>query len=481
VFAVTALAAVLVAAWLLPPREQPTPGVGQATLAVLPFKPLTATDRNESLELGMAETLIRALNGPTLHVLPLSSVRRYTKPEQDAVLAGRELGATSVLEGYIQRDGARLRLAARLLSVADGRQLWADRYDESFTDILSVQDVIAAKVSAELSPEPRTSTASATRRLTSNAEAYQHYLDGQFHVNLRDEPGLRRAVSDFTLAIESDPQFALAYVRLADAYTFLAVFGIVAPHEAYPDAQRAVAKALELDPTLGEAHASLGHIKLNYEHDWRGAEQALHRSVELAPNYAFAHQVLALHLALGGRFDEAIARLREAQALEPLAPVYGGLIGMILSYQRRYDEAIDQLEKTLALEPRLVNARTYLAAAHLRLGELDEALELLGGLESPAPGSAGYIGQIHALAGRREAALGEIERLVALSRERYVPAYDIATIYAALGDADRTFEWLERALAERSTLIVWLPREPVFDRYRSDPRYGPLAARLDLD
>jgi TolB-like protein/DNA-binding winged helix-turn-helix (wHTH) protein/Tfp pilus assembly protein PilF len=468
-------------ALLVSSRDDNARAVPQPTLAVLPFKPLAATDRNESLELGMAETLIRGLNGPTLRVLPLSSVRRYTSLEQNAVLAGRELQVASVLEGHIQRDGTQLRVSARLLRVTDGLQLWADRYDESFTDIFSVQDAIAAKVRAALAPELGTSPAPAFRRGTRDAEAYQHYADGQFFLNRRDEASLRGAIAAFRQAVERDPQFALAYVGLAEAHAILGIFGVVAPHETFPDAQRAVEKALELDPGLGEAYASLGHIKLQYEHDWRGAERALRRAVELAPEYPRSHQWLGLYLALAGRFEEGVAHAREAQALEPLAPTYGAFLGLLLIYQRRYAEAIEQLEGILARDPRLANARSYLAVAHLRRGELEKALDLLSGLDELAPGSMGYVGQIHALAGRREAALEEIDRLIELSRERYVPAYDIATIYAALGDRDQTFEWLERAFEDRSTLVVWLRWEPIFDDMRADPRYAPLAARLELE
>lgn len=455
------------------------PGVPEAgTLAVLPFKPLVATDRNESLELGMAETLIMGLNATELRVSPLSSVRRYAGLDQDAVAAGRSLDVRAVLEGYLQRDGERLRVSARLLDVADGRQLWAERYDEPFTDIFSVQDAIAARVRAALTAGPLADTAASLQRHTRDVEAYQLYVTGRFHFYRLSEAHLREAIAYYERAIGVDPSFALAYVALADAYALLGVLGAVAPHETFPQAQRAVEEALALNADLGEAYASLGHIKIQYDHDWRGGEAALRRAIELNPRYAFAHQVLGIYLASRGRFDEGIESMRRAQTLEPLAPGLSALIGMLLSYERRYEAAITQLQQTLAMDPTLNTAHAYIAAAYLRSGQHDEAMEHLRRLESPAPGSAGYLGQLHVVSGRDEQARREAERLIALSGERYVAAYDIATIYGALGDADAAFLWIERAFDERSTLIAWLPWDPAFDGIRSDARYAALVRRL---
>ena len=286
------------------------------------------------------------------------------------------------------------------------------------------------------------------RRYTADSEAYQLYANGRFHLNRANEDGLRHALADFEQAVERDPQFALAYVGIAEARSILGVFGAVAPRDTFPQARRAVDKALELAPDLGEAYASLGHIKVQYEHDWSGAEQAYRRAIELNPAFPRAPQWYGLLLGCQGRFDEGIAQLRRAQALEPAQPMYSALIGMVLMYQRRYDDAIEQLQLTLKTDPNFPTANTYLAAAYLRLGEYEKAMDHLGRVKSLAPGSQGYVGQIYALSGKRAAALQEIERLVALSKQRYVSAYDIATIYAALGETDKTFEWLDRALEE---------------------------------
>jgi DNA-binding winged helix-turn-helix (wHTH) protein/TolB-like protein/Tfp pilus assembly protein PilF len=451
----------------------------QTTLAVLPFKPMTASDNNQSLELGMAETLIVALNGARLPVSPLSSVRRFAGAEQDALAAGRELAVDVVLESYIQRDGDALRVSTRLLDVADGRQLWSQRYDEHFSDVLTVQDSIAARVLGALAPNLAGAMAP-LRRYTSNAEAYQLYLDGQFSRRRASEVGLREALRSFQAAVERDPSFALAHVGLAECYSVLAVFGIDAPHQSFPLARQSIDRALALAPDLGEAYASLGHVKTQYEMDWPGAERALRRAIELNPSYAPAHQWLGLLLGVSGQFDAALEELRIAEALEPAVPFYGALRGMVLSYRGEHDAAIEQLERSLAIAPELPNTRAFLTMAYLRRGDLDRAAEHAAAIRSPAPGSRGYVGQIHALAGRRAEALAEIERLVALSRERYVSAYDTASIYATLGEVDQTFEWLERAFEERSQIVTWLPWDDAFDSIRTDSRYAELTKRLPV-
>ena len=483
-WATAGLAAIAVGAVaMLLHESEPSPRRATATqtLAVLPFRPLTVADRNESLELGMADTLIMRLNTPGLVVRPLSAVRGYADPGQDAVLAGRALDVDAVLEGYLQRNGDRLRVSARLINVADGRQLWAERYDERFTDIFGLQDTIATKVWTALTPDLADEVPPTLKRYTDDADAYQMYLSGRFYRQRGNEAGLREALGLFQQAVERDPDFALAYVGLADVFAVLGVFGIVAPHDTFPQAREAVDKALDLAPQLGEAHASLGHIKVQYELDWAGAEQAYRRSIELNPNYAPAQQWFGLYLALAGQFEEGLERMRNAQALEPSSPVYAALIGMLLNYQRRYDEAIDQLEQTIEMDPFLPTARTYLAVSYLRRGEYELALEHLRQVSSSTPGSRAYLGQIFALSGRRGEAEAEVERLIDESRHRYVSAYDISTIYAALGNTDETFAWLERAFDERSQLIAWVPWDPVFDGMRMDPRYSRLVRQLSAD
>jgi DNA-binding winged helix-turn-helix (wHTH) protein/TolB-like protein/Flp pilus assembly protein TadD len=472
---VALLAAALLWTGLKSAPIEPTPA---PKLAVLPFRPLTADDRSESLELGMAETLIAGLNTADLTVAPLSTVRRYASPDVDPLAAGREIGATAVLEGYLQRDADHLRVSARLLNVADGRQLWAARYDEAFTDIFSVQDAIAARVRESLMPQ-LVGEVRSLPHYTQSAEAYELYVTGRLHRQRGNVEALRQSLAYFERAVQEDPGFALAHVGVADVHAILGVFGVMAPHDTFPQARLAVQRALSLAPDLAEAHASLGHIKTQYEHDWAGAELELRRAVELNPYYALGQQWLGLFLAYSGDFEEGLERLRMAYSLEPSA-VYGALIGMVLNYARRYDEAVEQLEAMLAADPASLTTRTYLALAYMRTGQLAEATRHLSLLPTATPGSMSYVGQIAALEGRRADALAEIERLIAHSQQRYVPAYDIAAVYGALAEIDATFIWLERAFDERSQLVGWLPWDAAFDSIREDSRYAALLQRLNV-
>jgi tetratricopeptide (TPR) repeat protein len=281
-------------------------------------------------------------------------------------------------------------------------------------------------------------------------------------------------------AIERDPDFALAYVGLAECYSILGVFEILAPRDTFPRAIEALERALELAPNLAEVHASLGHVKVQYEHDWRGGEAALRHAIELDPNFAPAQQWLGILLASEGRFEEGLEQLHIAQSLEPSSALYSVLVGMLLTYQRRYDQAVEQLTRTLEMAPYFPTTHAYLTFAHIRRGDFDTALGYLERMPAKAPGSAAHRGQLYALSGRYDEARAEIARLTELSSNQYVAAYDIATIHAALGDVDQSFHWLELAFLDRSQLIKWVPWDPVFDGLRDDPRYPGIVARLNV-
>lgn len=469
------IAAVLVARMpMSPPREQ--------SLAILPFKPVAPADDDASLRYGMADTLISRLRGlDGVSVQPFTSVRRYGGSDQDALAAARELGVASVLDGTIQRSGDRLRVTARLLKVADGRQLWSQQFDERFTDIFAVQDTIAARVTDALAIR-LTGQADRrfNRRFTEDAEAYQLYVSGLFQRSRAGEAGFRQSIGSFEKAIARDPNYPLPYVGVADGYAMLGVFGVLAPDEAFPRALAAANKALELDPELGEAHTSLAHIKGVYERDFAGAEREFQLALSLAPDYAIAHMWYGLHLAWSGRYDDGIAQLRKAQDLEPLQLGTSANIGMLFYFSRRYDEAIDQLRKVLAVEPALDHARSFLGRAYLRKGDPAAAIEEFKQRKSLSVGSYADIGMALALAGRRNEAIAELNRLIALRQERYVSAYDIAAVQASLGDADHAFEWLDRAFQERAQLRGVLGVDPSFDGLRGDPRMKALLEKHGL-
>ena len=470
-----------IAFFLRPPGPEQPATVASQSLAILPFKPLLPTDRNESLELGMTESLISSLGRYSPRAIsPLSSVRRYSALDQDAIAAGRELGVDTVLDGSLQRRGDRLRVSVRLLRVADGRQLWAQNFDQEFTTIFDLQDVIAEKVAQALAVRWGGGASMHGAPYTQDPEAYALYASGRLAWTRQTEPSLLQAIAFFEQAIARDPNYALAYTGLADSYAVLGVFGMRAPSEVFPKARQAVEKALSIDPDLAAAHSALGHIKVQYEHDWDGAAAEYARALELDPSLALTHHRRGLLYAMQGDIDHAEAESERAQQLEPLWLAPRVAAANFLYYAKRYDESIQRIKPVLALDDRAESARNVLIRDLLGKGDYVRALEEIDRRPLQAPGSNAYRAEALALSGRRDEALAELDRVLKLSRQRYVSAYDIALIYAALADTEKTFQWLERALESRSTLINFLPQDPMLDALHADPRFASLVQRVGI-
>lgn len=464
-------------------EEPRPPPAGRATLAVLPFKPVVAADRDEALEFGMADTLILRLSGIAgMAVSPLSSVRRYSALDSDALAAGRELGVRSVLDGSVQRRGERLRVTARLLSVDDGRQLWSGQFDEQYTDIFAVQDSIADRVTAALAVQlTSVEQQRLARRPTSDTVAYDLFLKGRYHWNRRSSPAsLLKAIEYYQQAVARDPQFALAYSGLADALAVQAVFAAREPREVYPAALQAAERALQLDPDLAEAHATRGHIRVNFLHDWPGALEDFDEAIRHDPRYAMARVWRGFWLVFVGRTEEGLAELATAVELEPSSMPQVVTYARGLYSARRHGEAAAALERVVEVEPQNMLARALLASVYIELGRFDEALVLASDVAGKSPGGFSVAAVALARAGRTDEARTALNRLVELAQHRYVPAYDIASVHAALGDADHAFQWLDRAFAEPSALLGNLRADPVMDPLRSDPRYREVERRLRL-
>lgn len=459
--------------------RQAAPATGH-TLAILPFKPLLPAERNESLELGMTESLIARLGQQGARAIaPLSSVRRYAALDQDAVMAGRELGVDTVLEGTLQRRGDRLRVSARLVRVADGQQLWAENFDQAFTTIFDVQDAIAAKVALALSMRG-VAPGSTGAPYTHDPEAYALYASGRLAWTRQTEASLLQAIGFFEQAIARDPNYALAYSGLADSYAVLGVFGIRAPQEVFPRARSAVEKALTIDPDLAAAHSALGHIMVQYDHDWAGAAREYARAKQLDPALALTYHRRSILYALQGDTERALAESDRARALEPLWLAPRVFTGHILYYARRYDASISILEQILALDDRVGSARAFLIRDLIATGDFARALDECETHPLQTQGSYAFRAQALALSGRREAALAELDRVLKLSKQRYVAAYDVAMIYVALADKEDAFVWLERAMQERSALISFLAQDPALDSLHSDPRFAALVQRIGI-
>lgn len=473
-----------VSRFLNPPARPSGPtasAVHSRSIAVLPFKPLVADLRDESLELGMTDTLIvRLSNLSEITVRPIGSVRRFGGLEQDPVIAGRELGVETVLDGQIQKSGDRIRVTARLLSVGDGQQLWAQQFDEKFTDVFTLQDILSQKIVSALelklsSEEQR----QLTKRYTENAEAYQLYITGRFHWEKRTLESLNKAIEHFQQAIEKDANYALAYAGLADTYALLGVFHL-SPKEAFPKSKEAALNALRIDERLAEAHAALGHIKVQFDYDWAGAEREYKLAIGLNPNYANARHFYGIYLLAMGRFDEGLASMKRARELEPFALFIHTNVAVAYYQARRYDEAIDEAKKVLDMNPNLDLARSLLGQAYLRKGMYEEAIGEFQKRKTPGTGGVG-LGQAYALSGRRSEALKEIEKLKALMKERYIAPHTVALIYASLGDKDNALEWLEKAFEDRSTMMIWIKVDPPLDGLRHEPRFREIVKRMGLE
>lgn len=462
-------------------------GRGAKTIAVLPFKPLVEKNRDEALELGMADALIiRLSNISEIIVRPLSSVRRYGGLEQNAQNAGRELGVESVLDGSIQRSGDGMRVTARLTSVADGASLWVGTFDERFTDVFTVQDAISERVAdalrLRLSTEARRGL---TKRYTDNPGAYELYLQGRYHWSKLIPIEVSKGIGFFQQAIELDTNYALAYTGIAAAYVSLPISSDAPPQEAFPLAKAAALKALSLDESLSDAHAYLAFVKFWFDWDWIGAENEVKRGLALNENSAEAHRAYGILLSQTGRYTEAIAEGVRARELDPLALITRTNEALFFYFAGQYAEAEEKITRTLELEPNFWIALLTRGKIFLQQGKNGEAIADLTRARNFSGGSAqslSMLGYISALTGDRTQALTILDELQTRSSQRYVPPYNFALVYNGLQDDDDTFAWLDRAYEARDVMLAaFIKTEPVWDRLRADNRFKNLLKRMNLD
>ena len=454
------------------------------SIAVLPFKPLVAESRDESLEIGMADTLITRLsNLGQITLRPISAVRNYNSLQQDPIEAGREQKVDAVLEGSLQKTADRIRVTARLVSVLDGTPLWAGQFDEKLSDLFVVEDSISERIvgtlALKLTGEEKRGL---TKRDTDSIEAYQAYLKGRYFWNKRTEDGLKRGIEYFQQAITADPSYALAYSGLAESYIVLASGGLLLPDEAFPKARAAATKALEMDDLLGEAHSDLGAVYCN-EWKWSEGEREFKRALELSPNYPTGHMTYSWYLMPLGRFDESLAEAKRAQELDPLSLVINNVVGISYEFAGQLDQAIAQYRKTLEIDPSFIGSHRHLGSVYLQKGENAEAFKefqtasLLSGGSVTDLADQGYA---FAKSGKRSEAIKVLAQLERRSKQQYVSQYMFATIYACLGEKDQALESLNKAYAEHASAIIFLKVEPSFKDLRSDPRFQELARRIGL-
>ena len=461
-------------------------GVPVRSIAVLPFKPLVPQDGNEALELGMADALINKISASDeVIVRPLGSVRRFNRLDQDVLQVGSELGVDSILDGTIQTSGDRIRIAARLVSTSDGKQLWTQTFDEKFTDIFTIQDLISTKVLAAL-----TLTLSGdqqkrlTRHETANIEAYQLYMQGRFHSSHLVLPEAQKGLAYFQQAIALDPNYALAYVGIAEANIKFALSGDVPPYDTMPKAKAAALKAVELDPGVPEVQAILGQIAFWFDHDWNEAEMRYDRALELDPNNAAANFYYA-HLSSNlGKHADALRLGRRARELDPLSLIVNSAEGQFLFFAGKPDEAVARLNKTLELDPNFWHAHLVLSAIYAEGSNFAEAVTEAEKAALTSGGNSQAIAlKAYALArsGKMAEARSILSEMQKLSATRYIPAYNFAIVHNALGDTEKALDQLEIAFKENNVLMVFLKVDPKWNNLRSEPRFIALSRQMNFE
>lgn len=472
----------------LPPHQltPSSPGAIDA-IAVLPFDNETSDAGLDYLASGIAESVIKNLSQvPALRVLAFSTVSRYRRRAVNPRKLGRELDAGALVTGRVSRAGDALVVGTELVHTADGSSLWSEQYRVQQTDVLAIQEEISREITEKL----RVHMTVAERRLvvkryTGDPEAYGLYLKGRFHWNKRTAEGLTRGIAYFEDAIRRDGSYALAFSGLADCYNLLSLYAVLPPRVTMPKARAAAQTALEIDPSLAEAHTSLAYTHLYFDWDWAAAEQGFLTALAINPNYATAHHWYHELLTALGRFEEQSSEVLLAQELEPLSLIINTDVGWGLYYRRAYDQAIEQLLRTLDLDANFAVAHLMLGLAYAQRGSLGEArasvqraIDLAG--DTPSTLAIAALGYVCALSGDAAGARQAVGRLDEQPGARYATDYCQAMVLAGLNDREAACERLERALEGRYDRLIYLNVDPVFDNLRPDARFQALIAAIGL-
>ena len=466
------------------PEQQHRAVASIQNLAVLPFTPLVAEQRDTALELGMADALIARLGSNRIIVRPINSVRRFIDFDQDPLAAGRELRVESVLTGSIQRSDDNIRVRVRLLNVGDSATLWAGTFDEIFTNVFAVQDAIAEKVANALAPQlGYEDKQRLIKSYTRDSQAYELYARGRFHALKATPIEIELAVSHFQQAINLDPKYALAYVGLADAYRSFPLNSDMPPEKYFPAAKRALQQAIEIDDGLADAHGVLGFTIFWYDWDWQRCESELKRALDLDPHSADTHLAYAHLLSNTGRHVEALAEAKRARELDPLNLRCNALEGQFLNHAGHTDKALARLHKAFELDANYFLAHLFAWSAYVEkrmykeaIAEARRALELNEASVQPRA----YLAYALARSGEERKARVELEQLLKLSTERWIPPYLIALVHNALGKRNEALAHLERGYEQRDPKMVFLMVEPKWKNLSSDPRFQELLRRLRL-
>jgi TolB-like protein/Tfp pilus assembly protein PilF len=483
--------ALVVAAAIITWRFTPKNGTVSAqpvtsSIAVLPFVDDSPEKGHEYLCEGIPNTLINALNTvQNLRVPARTSAFSFVGKGLDIQGIGQKLNVGNVLEGSVQVVGNSLRVTASLIKVDDGFQLWNATYDRKLEDVFAIQDEIAQAIVKALKmkllgdQEERL-----VERNTENMEAYKLYLEGLYYWNKRTGKDLNKAIELFSQAVDKDPNYALAYVGLADSYSLVSMYGGPPPTEVFPRAKAAATKALEIDETLAEAHNSLAYVHQRYDWDWKAAEAEFKRALELNPNYATGHFWYAELLVCLGRFEEGIREMKQALELDPVSLVINENLGWVYLMAGQKDLALIQLRKTLEMDQNFAATRLMLGFVYLQKGNMGEAIEEMKKateLSVDAPTVVISLALVYAAAGRLEEANGILQELTAKPQKQHVSLFRMAEVYAVMGDLDKAFELLNKAYEGKDEWMTIIKISPNFVPYHSDPRYQALLKKMGLD
>jgi DNA-binding winged helix-turn-helix (wHTH) protein/TolB-like protein len=458
------------AIWFFYPKNQ---AAQINSIAVLPLKSLTEGENSEALGLGLTDTLIMKIGGlRQIVVRPLSAVTPYRNAPQDSLEIGRKLNVNAVLEGTIQQSENRVRL----LRVENGEQIWAEQFESEAARIFDLQDRLTTQTAQALKLKlGADDTRQITKHFTNNIEALDAYQKGRYFWNRRTAADLKISIGYFNEAISKDPNYALAFAALADAYSLLSDYHGALPDESYPKAKAAAAKALELDDNLAQAHTSLAYVKMYYYHDWQGAEDGYRRAIALNPSYATAHQWYGEYLTGMGRFDEALAEIRRAKEIDPLSPSINAGEVWTLYFARRYDEAIAELN------PNFAEIHEYLKRCYDQKGMFTEAIAArqtrrkLVGLDAS---ENAILREAAAAANPEDYWKKRLEQELFEMRGEPPAMFNLAEIYAQLGEKDLAFEWLDKAIKNRHYEVMYLKVAPNLDPLRSDARFADALRRV---
>ena len=455
------------------------------SIAVIPFANESNDPSADWASDGLTESIINSLTQlPNLRVIARSSVFRYKGKETDPITVGKELGVRAVLVGRLQPRGDSMLISAELVDVRDNKQLWGEQYERKMADMLSVQREIARQMTSNLRPTlSGMEQVKANKQFTANPEAYQLYLKGRFYWNKRTPADFEKAIGFFQEAIGKDANYALAYSGLADSYALKTAYTSESPRDLMPKAKTAAIRALELDPNLAEAHASMGQILQYYDYDFGAAEQEFQKAIQLNPNYASAHQWYGEQLSALHRIDEAVTELRRALDLDPLSVIMNKIYGDVLVDGRRFDEGIEQYRKAVDLDPNFPTTYFFLGRAYEAKGMYDKAVEnygknaVLAGLPSETLARVNQAYEKSGWKGYLQSSLTELEAGARLGK---FPPFVVSTFYARLGKPDEAMDWLEKAYDDRDFRVGMIGVLFEFDPIRSDPRFVELTKRLGL-